>query len=293
MKAYVFPGQASQFEGMGKDMYEADGLARNLFDQADEILGFRITDVMFEGTAEDLKQTRVTQPAVFLHSIIKARMAGDDFSPGAVAGHSLGEFSALVAAGSLNFEDGLQLVFQRALAMQKACEAVESTMAAIVGLDDDVIEQVCASIEGEVVVPANYNCPGQLVISGTVKGVEAAVEKLNEAGAKRAVILAVGGAFHSPLMQPAKEELQAAIEKTNFAVPQCPVYQNVNANAETDPGRIRQNLIDQLTSPVRWTQTMQRMIADGVTEFVEVGGTGTVLQGFVKKLDRRFPTGSL
>jgi [acyl-carrier-protein] S-malonyltransferase len=293
MKAYVFPGQASQFEGMGKDMYEANGLARNLFDQADEILGFRITDVMFEGTAEDLKQTRVTQPAVFLHSIIKARTAGDDFRPDAVAGHSLGEFSALVAAGSLNFEDGLRLVFQRALAMQKACEAVESTMAAIVGLDDDVIEQVCASIEGEVVVPANYNCPGQLVISGTVKGVEAAVEKLNEAGAKRAVILAVGGAFHSPLMQPAKEELQAAIEKTNFAVPQCPVYQNVNANAETDPGRIRQNLIDQLTSPVLWTQTMQRMIADGVTEFVEVGGTGTVLQGFVKKLDRRFPTGSL
>lgn len=292
MKAYVFPGQASQFEGMGKDLYESSQEAKDLFEQANDILGFRITDVMFEGTAEELKQTKVTQPAVFLHSIAKARLAGDGFRPAAVAGHSLGEFSALVAANSVDFEDGLRLVNQRALAMQKACEATESTMAAILGLEDEVVERVCAQID-ELVIPANYNCPGQLVISGTVKGVEKAVEKLQEAGARRAVILPVGGAFHSPLMQPAKEELQAAIEKTTFRAPVCPIYQNVTARAERDPERIQQNLIDQLTAPVRWTQTMHNMIGDGVTEFIEVGGTGKTLQGFVKKVDRRFPTSAL
>lgn len=292
MKAYVFPGQASQFEGMGKDMYEASDLARELFEQANEILGYRITDVMFEGSAEDLQQTKITQPAVFLHSIVKARMAGDGFQPDVVAGHSLGEFSALVASQALSFADGLRLVAQRATAMQKACELEESTMAAIIGLDDEVIERVCAEID-EIVVPANYNCPGQLVISGSVAGVQQAVEKLQEAGARRAVVLAVGGAFHSPLMQPAKEELQAAIESTDFRSPLCPIYQNVNARAESDPEKIQENLIAQLTSPVRWTQTMQNMIADGVTEFIEVGGTGTTLQGFVKKIDRRFPSSSL
>lgn len=292
MRAYVFPGQGSQFEGMGKDMYENNGYAKELFEQANLVLGYRISDVMFGGSAEDLKQTKITQPAVFLHSIIRAKMAGDDFQPGAVAGHSLGEFSALVAAGALSFEDGLRLVQQRALAMQKACELVESTMAAVIGLDDEVVEQICASID-EVVVPANYNCPGQLVISGSVKGVELAVEKLQEAGAAKAIVLQVGGAFHSPLMQPAKEELQAAIEATNFSMPVCPVYQNVNAQAETHPARIQQNLVDQLTAPVRWTQTMKNMIADGVTEFIEVGGTGKVLRGFVARVDRRFPTATL
>lgn len=292
MKAYVFPGQASQFEGMGKDMYEASELARTLFDQANEILGYRITDVMFEGSADDLQQTKITQPAVFLHSIIKARMAGDGFRPDVVAGHSLGEFSALVASQALSFADGLQLVAKRAMAMQKACELEEGTMAAVIGLDDAVIEEVCAGIDA-VVVPANYNCPGQLVISGSVAGVNKAVTKLQEAGARRAIILAVGGAFHSPLMQPAKEELQAAIESTDFRAPVCAIYQNVNARAERDPEQIQLNLIAQLTSPVRWTQTMQRMIADGVAEFVEVGGTGTTLQGFVKKIDRRIPTSSL
>lgn len=292
-RAYLFPGQASQFEGMGKDMYEASDLAKSIFHQANDILGYAITEVMFEGSAEDLKQTKVTQPAVFLHSYVKAQLAGDDFAPEAVAGHSLGEFTALVAAGSLGFEDGLRLVYQRALAMQKACEAVESTMAAILGLDDEVVEKVCADIKDEVVIPANYNCPGQLVISGTVKGVERAVEKLEEAGALRAIILAVGGAFHSPLMQPAKEELQAAIEATNFQAPRCPIYQNVNALPEKDPERIQQNLIDQLTAPVRWTQTMHNMIKDGVTEFVEVGGTGKVLRGFVRKVDRKLPTSTL
>lgn len=292
MKAYVFPGQASQFEGMGKDMYEASDQARELFEQANDILGYRVTDVMFEGTAEDLKQTKITQPAVFLHSIVKARMAGDDFQPDVVAGHSLGEFSALVAAGALSFSDGLQLVAQRALAMQKACELEESTMAAVIGLDDEVIEKICAEID-EVVVPANYNCPGQLVISGSVAGVNEAVSRLQEAGARRAIVLAVGGAFHSPLMQPAKEELQAAIEATDFGKPLCPIYQNVTATAEQDPEKIQQNLIAQLTSPVRWTQTMRNMIADGVTEFIEVGGTGKTLQGFVKKIDRRFSTSKL
>jgi [acyl-carrier-protein] S-malonyltransferase len=292
MKAYIFPGQGSQFEGMGKDMYQGGGLAKDLFGQANSVLGYRITDVMFEGTAEDLKQTKITQPAVFLHSIVRARMAGDDFQPGAVAGHSLGEFSALVAAGSLSFEDGLRLVQQRALAMQKACEAVESTMAAVLGLEDEVVEKICAEID-DIVVPANYNCPGQLVISGTVSGVEEAVRRCTEAGASKAVVLQVGGAFHSPLMQPAQDELKAAIESTHFSKPVCPVYQNVNALPETDPGRIRQNLVEQLTAPVRWTQTMKNMIADGVTEFIEVGGTGKVLRGFVARVDRRFPTAAL
>jgi len=293
MKAYVFPGQASQFEGMGKDMYESSDIAKSLFDRANELLGFSITDVMFEGSAEDLKQTKITQPAVFLHSVVKAEMAGDDFQPDVVAGHSLGEFSALVANGCLAFEDALLLVNQRALAMQKACELVESTMAAIVGLEDEVVEQVCDNITEEVVVAANYNCPGQLVISGSIKGIDLAVEKLNELGARRAIVLAVGGAFHSPLMQPAKDQLQAAIENTTFHAPTCPIYQNVTAQAESNPEKIQQNLIAQLTSPVRWTQTMKNMIADGVTEFIEVGGTGKVIQGFVKRIDRRFPTRAL
>jgi [acyl-carrier-protein] S-malonyltransferase len=292
MIAYVFPGQASQFIGMGKDLYENSDEARQLFDQANEILGFRITDVMFEGTEEDLKQTRITQPAVFIHSIVKARMAGASFVPGAVAGHSLGEFSALVAADALSFQDGLQLVYARALAMQKACELQESTMAAILGLEDEVVEKICAQT-GEIVVAANYNCPGQIVISGTVVGVEKAVALAQEAGAARAIVLQVGGAFHSPLMQPAKEELAAAIAKTAIAVPKCPIYQNVDALPQTDPEVIKVNLINQLTAPVRWTQTMLNMIEGGVTEFIEVGGTGKVLQGFVKKIDRRFPTSNL
>lgn len=292
MKAYVFPGQGAQFEGMGKDLYESAPAARELMEQANDILGFRLTDVMFEGSAEDLKQTRITQPAIFLHSFAKARIAGNAFQPDAVAGHSLGEFSALAAAGALSFEDALRLVYSRALAMQKACEAVDSTMAAILGLEDEVVEQACAEVD-EMVVPANYNSPGQLVISGTVKGIEAAVVKLQEAGARRAVILQVGGAFHSPLMQPAKEELQAAIEQARFSEPSCPIYQNVNAQAERDPEKIKLNLIEQLTAPVRWTQTMLNMISDGVCEFVEVGGTGSTLQGLVKKVDRKFPTSAL
>jgi len=292
MKAYVFPGQGAQFVGMGKEMYESSNLAKALFEQSNDLLGYRISDVLFEGTEEDLKQTKVTQPAVFLHSIIRAKMAGEDFKPDAVAGHSLGEFSALVAAEALRFEDGLKLVQQRALAMQKACEAVESTMAAIVGLDEKTIEGICSEIE-ETVVPANYNCPGQLVISGTVKGIAEAVEKLKVAGAKRAIILQVGGAFHSPLMQPAKEELQAAIENTHFEKPLCPIYQNVNALLEREPKKIQQNLIDQLTAPVKWTQTMQNMITDGISELVEVGGNGKVLRGFIMRLDRRFPTSVL
>jgi [acyl-carrier-protein] S-malonyltransferase len=292
MHAYVFPGQASQFEGMGKDLYEASDLAKKRFEQANELLGFRLSDVMFEGSAEDLKQTRVTQPAVFLHSIVSAEMAGDDFRPDAVAGHSLGEFSALVAAGALSFESGLLLVKQRAEAMQRACEQNPGTMAAILGLEDEMVEKVCAELE-EVVIPANYNCPGQLVISGTVPGVEKAVEALKEAGAKRAIILPVGGAFHSPLMQPAKEDLATAIAETEFRKPQCPIYQNVNGLPSSEPSSIRKNLMDQLTSPVRWTLTMQNMIRDGVSEFVEVGGNGKTLQGFVKKLDRQFPTRAL
>ncbi|MCB0625380.1 MAG: ACP S-malonyltransferase [Saprospiraceae bacterium] len=292
MKAYVFPGQASQFEGMGKDLYESSELAASFFERANDILGFRISDIMFEGTADDLQQTRVTQPAVFLHSTVKASMAGEAFRPDAVAGHSLGEFSALVAAKALTFEDGLRLVQQRAEAMQKACELVDSTMAAIVGMEDSIIEEVCASIQ-EVVVPANYNCPGQLVISGTVKGIEQAVAKLQELGAKRAIVLPVSGAFHSPLMQPAKEQLERAIGQTPFAPPVCPIYQNVTARPETDPEKIQQNLIDQLTAPVRWTQTMLNMIHDGVQEFIEVGGTGKTLRGFVMKVDRSIPTDSL
>lgn len=292
MIAYVFPGQASQFEGMGKDLYDEFDSAKKIFEQANDILGYRLSDVMFTGTAEQLKETKITQPAVFLHSIVKAHLAGTDFIPGAVAGHSLGELSALVVAKSISFEDGLKLVNQRALAMQKACEATKGTMAAIVGLEDKAIEDICNSIE-EVVVAANYNCPGQLVISGSVPGVEKAVVQLTEAGAKRAIILQVGGAFHSPLMAPAEAELKTAIEATNFAAPVCPIYQNVNAKAETDPAQIKENLVAQLTSPVRWTQTMLNMIEDGVEKFIEVGGNGKTIRGFVRRVDRKFPCEAL
>lgn len=288
MKAYVFPGQGAQFPGMGKDLYENSELAKELFDKANEILGLSITDLMFEGTDEDLRQTKVTQPAIFLHSVILAKTLGEDFKPEMVAGHSLGEFSALVANGALAFEDGLKLVSQRAMAMQKACEAAPSTMAAIIGLEDKVVEDVCESID-DVVVAANYNCPGQLVISGSMKGIELACEKLKEAGAKRALPLKVGGAFHSPLMEPARAELAEAIENTNFNTPACPVYQNVNAQAVTDPKEIKKNLVAQLTSPVRWTQTMINMIEAGATSFTEVG-PGKVLQGLVKKVDRKMET---
>lgn len=283
-KAYVFPGQGAQFVGMGKDLYEGSARSKELFEKANEILGFRITDLMFEGTDEDLRQTKVTQPAIFLHSVILAQSLGEGFQPDMVAGHSLGEFSALVAAKALTFEDGLILVSKRAQAMQKACEAEPSTMAAIIGLDDEVVESVCAGIY-EVVVPANYNSPGQVVISGSEKGIEIACEKLKEAGAKRALPLKVGGAFHSPLMEPARVELAEAINHASFKSPVCPVYQNVNALPFTDPEQIRKNLIDQLTSPVRWTQSARNMIADGATTFVEVG-PGTVLQGLIKKADR-------
>ncbi len=292
MIAYVFPGQGSQFEGMGKELYDGSPEGKALFELANEVLGFRISDVMFSGTAEELKQTKITQPAIFIHSIVTAKLAGDDFKPNAVAGHSLGEFSALVAADSLSFEDGLKLVYQRALAMQSACEKTEGTMAAILGLDNEVVEQACEAVE-DIVVAANYNCPGQLVISGTVAGVEQAMELLKEKGARRAILLPVGGAFHSPLMASAQEELEKAIAATNIQSPICPIYQNVTAKAEQDPNNIKANLISQLTAPVRWTQTMENMIADGVTEFVEVGGNGKVLQGFVKKIDRKFPTRAL
>lgn len=285
MKAYVFPGQGSQFEGMGKDLYEADAQARDLFEQANAILGWRLTDVMFEGTKEDLTQTKVTQPAVFLESIVRARIAGEAFRPDAVAGHSLGEFTALAAAGALTFEDALRLVSQRAFAMQKACELTDSTMAAVLGMDDAAVEQICAAITDEIVVPANYNSPGQLVISGSRRGIELAVGRLQEAGARRVVVLAVGGAFHSPLMQPAQDELSAAISATPFATPRCPVYQNVHGRAVTDPEEIRRNLIAQLTAPVRWTQTVENMIADGIAEFVEVGGAGGVLRGLIRKIN--------
>lgn len=290
MKAYVFPGQGAQFSGMGKDLYESSDLAKEMFQKANEILGFDIQRIMFEGTDEELKQTKVTQPAIFLHSTILAACLGDSFKPDMVAGHSLGEISALVANKTLSFEDGLKLVSKRALAMQAACEAEPSTMAAILGLEDDVVEEICGQIEG-VVVPANYNCPGQLVISGSVPAVEAACAKLTEAGAKRAMILQVGGAFHSPLMEPARAELAAAIEATHFNTPICPVYQNTTAAAVTDPVAIQKNLIEQLTAPVRWTQTMQQMIADGAAEVIEVG-PGKVLQGLFKKVDRAFPTSS-
>lgn len=285
MKAFVFPGQGAQFVGMGKDLYDNNPLAKELFEKANDILGFRITDIMFSGTDEELKQTKVTQPAVFLHSVISALCMGEDVAPDMVAGHSLGEFSALVAAGALNFEDGLKLVYARAMAMQKACEVAPSTMAAIVGLDDATIENVCTEIntENNVVVPANYNCPGQLVISGNVEAVKAACEKLKAAGAKRALLLPVGGAFHSPLMQPAKDELQAAIEATTFNTPKCAVYQNVDAQAHTDAEEIKANLIAQLTASVRWTQEVQNMIAAGATDFTECG-PGKVLQGMIGKI---------
>lgn len=285
MKAFVFPGQGAQFVGMGKDLYDNNPLAKELFEKANDILGFRITDIMFSGTDEELKQTKVTQPAVFLHSVISALCMGEDVAPDMVAGHSLGEFSALVAAGALNFEDGLKLVYARAMAMQKACEAAPSTMAAIVGLDDATIENVCTEIntENNVVVPANYNCPGQLVISGNVEAVKAACEKLKAAGAKRALLLPVGGAFHSPLMQPANDELQAAIEATTFNTPKCAVYQNVDAQAHTDAEEIKANLIAQLTASVRWTQEVQNMIAAGATDFTECG-PGKVLQGMIGKI---------
>lgn len=287
MKAYVFPGQGAQFSGMGKDLYESSEIAKELFDKANEILGFNITEIMFNGTDEELKQTKVTQPAVFLHSVILAKTL-PEFKPEMVAGHSLGEFSALVANGTLAFEDALQLVYQRAMAMQKACEITPSTMAAVLNLDDKVVEDICASIDG-VVVAANYNCPGQLVISGETKAVELACEKMKEAGAKRALILPVGGAFHSPMMEPAREELATAIEATTFSTPICPVYQNVTANAVSDPAEIKANLITQLTAPVKWTQSVQQMITDGATSFTEVG-PGKVLMGLINKIDKTVET---
>lgn len=285
MKAYVFPGQGAQFVGMGKNLYDESPLAKELFEKANQILGFRITDLMFAGTDEDLKQTKVTQPAVFLHSVILAKTLGSSFQPDMVAGHSLGEFSALVAAGALTFEDGLKLVSARALAMQKACEKNPSTMAAIIGLQDNVIEEICSNIKDEVVVCANYNNPGQLVISGSIKGIDEACELLKAKGAKRALKLPVGGAFHSPFMQPAKDELANAIHESVFSAPICPVYQNVNALPNTDPASIKQNLIDQLTSPVRWTQIVENMIHDGAQTFIEVG-PGKALQGMIKKVNK-------
>jgi len=290
MNAYIFPGQGAQFSGMGLDLYENSTLAQELFEQANDILGFHITDIMFEGEAEDLKQTKVTQPAIFLHSVILAKTLGESFQPDMVAGHSLGEFSALVANGSLSFEDGLKLVYQRALAMQKACEIQPSTMAAVLGLDDDVVEKICAMTDG-IVVAANYNCPGQLVISGEIDAINRACETLKEEGARRALVLPVGGAFHSPLMEPAREELAAAIENTVFNKPQCPIYQNVTAKAVIDENDIKVNLISQLTAPVRWTQSVQQMITDGATLFTEVG-PGKVLQGLVKKIEREAQTAS-
>jgi [acyl-carrier-protein] S-malonyltransferase len=288
MKAYVFPGQGSQFVGMGKDLYDNSPLAKEMFEKANELLGFNITDIMFNGSDEDLKQTKVTQPAIFLHSVILAKTMGDAFKPDMVAGHSLGEFSALVAAGALSFEDGLKLVLARAMAMQKACEKEPSTMAAILNLDDEVVEKICCEIDG-IVVPANYNCPGQLVISGSVDAVQTACEKLTEAGARRALILPVGGAFHSPLMEPAREELAEAINTTAINSPICPIYQNVNAQAVTNPEEIKQNLIAQLTAPVKWTQTMNNMIKNGATSVIEVG-PGKVLQGLFKKVNRELET---
>lgn len=285
MKAFVFPGQGAQFVGMGKDLYDNYPLAKELFEKANDILGYRITDIMFEGTDEELKQTKVTQPAVFLHSVIRALCLGEDFAPAMVAGHSLGEFSALVAAGALSFEDGLKLVYARAMAMQKACEAAPSTMAAIIGLPDEKVEEICAEVnkDGNVCVPANYNCPGQLVISGNIEAINEACEKLKAAGAKRALPLKVGGAFHSPLMQPAKDELQVAIENTEFSEPKCPVYQNVDGKPYTEPSKIKANLIAQLTSSVRWTSCVQNMVADGADDFTECG-PGKALQGMIPRI---------
>lgn len=288
MKAYVFPGQGAQFSGMGKDLYDHSAEAKAMFEKANDLLGFKITDVMFEGTPEALKETKVTQPAIFLHSVILAKVLGETFKPDMAAGHSLGEFSALVACGAISFEDGLKLVAKRANAMQKACEAVPSTMAAVLGMEDADVERICASIDG-VVVPANYNCPGQLVISGSIEAVEKACEALKEAGAKRALILPVGGAFHSPLMEPARAELEAAIKNTEIKTPICPIYQNVVAKGVTNPVEIKENLIAQLTGAVKWTQIMNQMIADGATSFTEVG-PGNVLQGLVKKVDRQMET---
>jgi len=292
MTAYVFPGQGSQAEGMGKELYENNTQANELFEQANSILGWRITDVMFEGTKEDLTETKVTQPAVFLECIIRAKIAGAAFKPAAVAGHSLGEFTALAAAGALSFEAALQLVSQRAFAMQKACEVTEGTMAAVLGMEDTDVERICKGIETEIVVPANYNSPGQLVISGSKKGIEMAAEKLSAAGAKRVLVLAVGGAFHSPLMQPAQDELEKAIRATQFSNPICPVYQNVHAMPVTDPEAIRQNLVKQLTTPVRWAQSIENMIANGITEFVEVGASA-VLRGMIRKINKDIATDSL
>lgn len=292
MKAYLFPGQASQFTGMGQDLYEQYPVARQLFHQANDLLGFDLAHVMFTGSEEDLKETRVTQPSVFLHAVIKAVLAGHSFQPDMVAGHSLGEFSALVAAKALDFEDGLLLVYRRAMAMQKACDNQPGTMAAVLGLEDEQVEKVCAGIP-DTVVPANYNCPGQLVISGSLSGVQQAVEALKTAGAKRAIIIPVGGAFHSPLMATAREELATAIEQTPFHRPVCPIYQNVDAQPYQDPAVIKKNLIAQLTAPVRWTAILQNMIAAGATEFIEVGGTGTVLTGFVKRINRDIPAFAL
>lgn len=288
MKAYVFPGQGAQFVGMGKDLYDNSALAKDLFEKANEILGFRITDLMFAGTDEDLRQTKVTQPAIFLHSVILAKTLGENFQPAMTAGHSLGEFSALVAAGALSFEDGLKLVYARAMAMQKACEAMPSTMAAVLNLADEKVEEICAGID-DIVVPANYNCPGQIVISGTESGIDKACELMLAAGAKRALKLKVGGAFHSPCMEPARAELAEAINATEFHAPICPVYQNVNAKPETDPNVIKENLIAQLTAPVRWTQSVRNMIADGANDFTEVG-PGSVLQGLIKKVDNTVAT---
>lgn len=288
MNAYVFPGQGAQFSGMGLDLYENSDIAKELFDKANDILGFEITKIMFEGTADELKQTKVTQPAIFLHSVILSKVLGDSFKPDMVAGHSLGEFSALVANGTLNFEDALRLVSKRAMAMQKACELKPSTMAAVLGLEDEVVEQGCEATDG-IVVAANYNCPGQLVISGEIEAIENACELMKEKGARRALVLPVGGAFHSPLMEPAREELAAAIEATTFNTPNCPVYQNVTTKAVTDPEEIKKNLIAQLTAPVKWTQSVQNMIKDGATSFTEVG-PGKVLSGLVKKVDRSMET---
>lgn len=290
MKAFIFPGQGAQFTGMGLDLYEKSEIAQHLFEDANSILGFHITDIMFEGSAEDLKQTKVTQPAIFLHSVILSKVLGDQFQPEMVAGHSLGELSALVANGALTFEDGLKLVSQRALAMQKACEIQPSTMAAVLGLENELVEKVCAETSG-IVVAANYNCPGQIVISGEIDAINTACETLKEAGARRALVLPVGGAFHSPLMEPAREELAAAIENTTFNTPNCPIYQNVTTTAISSPDEIKKNLIAQLTAPVKWTQSIQQMIADGATSFTEVG-PGKVLQGLLRKIDRSVPSES-